>query len=96
MFGKKPVVALGAFALALALSSGVTSVQAAACKGLEMGACQENGDCSWVKPYERKDGVKVAGYCKSKPKRSGKSGDTKKSESTNSKESKMKKSESKE
>jgi hypothetical protein len=96
MFEKKPVVALGALALAFALSCGATSVQAAACKGLEIGACQKNGDCSWVKPYERKDGVKVTGHCKSNPKRSGKSGDTKKPDSTNSKESKMKKSESKE
>jgi hypothetical protein len=96
MFGKKRVAAFGALALAFALSCGITSVQAAACKGLEMGSCQNNGDCSWVKPYERKDGVKVAGYCKSKPKRSGKSGDTKKSDSMKSTESKMKKSESKE
>jgi hypothetical protein len=73
MFGKKIATALGTFALALTLSLGVTSIGAAECKGLESGPCQKNDSCSWVKPYTRKDGVKVKGYCKSKPTKSGKS-----------------------
>jgi len=94
MLGKKSVTALSTFALALTLPFGATSLQAAACKGLEMGPCQKDDSCSWVKPYERKDGVKVAGYCKSKPNRSGTSGSTKKSDAKKKTES-TKKSESK-
>lgn len=81
MLKMKSVTAFGTVALALTLSFGATSLQAAACKGLESGPCQKNDNCSWVKPYQRKDGVKVAGYCKSKPNRSGKSDDKKKTES---------------
>jgi len=77
MFGKKIATVLGTFALALTLSLGVTSIRAAECKGLESGPCQKNDSCSWVKPYTRKDGVKVKGHCKSKPTKSGKS-DTRK------------------
>lgn len=36
-----------------------------ACKGLEQGPCEGKGDCTWVDGYVRKDGVKVAAYCKS-------------------------------
>ena len=74
MFGKKSALALGTFALALTLSFVLTSAQAAACKGLESGPCQKNDSCSWVKPYTRKNGVKVTGYCKSKPTKTSKSG----------------------
>jgi hypothetical protein len=94
MLGKKSGMALSTFVLALTLPFGATSLQAAACKGREMGPCQENDGCSWVKPYERKDGVKVAGHCKSKPNRSGTSGSTEKSDSKKKTES-SKKSESK-
>jgi hypothetical protein len=81
MLRRKIVTALGTFALALILPFGATSLQAAACKGLEMESCQKNDSCSWVKPYERSDGVKVAGYCRSKPSKSGTSGSTEESDS---------------
>ena len=72
MLGRKGAKALATFTLALGLSLGVIPLQAAsACKGLESGPCQSNEKCSWVKPYTRKDGVKVNGHCKSKPNRSG-------------------------
>lgn len=80
MLRKKSALALGTLGLALTLSFGLTSVQAAACKGLESGPCQRSDSCSWVKPYTRKSGVKVSGYCKSKPSKSRKS-DGKKTES---------------
>ena len=79
MIGRRSGIALGTFSLALALSLGVASVHAAACKGLEVGPCQRNASCSWVKPFVRKDGVKVRGHCKSRPRKSGGSGDSKKS-----------------
>jgi hypothetical protein len=82
MLGKKFSTSLGVFALTLALSLAAASVQAAsACKGLDKGACSSKGDCSWVNKYKRKDGVEVAGHCKSKPKSSGKSSSKKKSDS---------------
>jgi len=67
----------GAIALAALIATGglalVTSPTQAAstCKGLERGACERNGSCSWVDDHTRKDGVKVSGYCRSKPGRSG-------------------------
>ena len=42
------------------------------CKGLEQRQCEGKAGCIWVDGYVRKDGVKVAAYCKS----SGKSGGT--------------------
>ena len=80
MLGKRSVSALGTFALTLTLSFGGASVQAAACKGLEMDACQSNDSCSWIKPYETKNGVKVDGYCRSKPNKSTPAGGTAKSD----------------
>lgn len=95
MLERKGFKVLGTCALALSLSLGVASVQAAsACKGLGSSACQKDTNCSWVKDYVRKDGVKVAGHCKSKPKSSGKSKTEKKSESKK-KSSDKKKSDSK-
>jgi len=38
------------------------------CKGLENPTCNQNSLCSWVDSYERKDGVKVNGFCRTKPK----------------------------
>ena len=82
MFGRKGPMGLDVLVLALSLTLGVVPLQAAAaCKGLESSACQSNDSCSWVKDYTRKDGVKVAGHCKSKPKTSSKSGNKEKSES---------------
>jgi hypothetical protein len=42
----------------------------AECKGMEKAACERNDQCSWVDPYTRKDGVKVSGHCRKKPKKS--------------------------
>jgi len=88
MLRKKSALALGTLGLALTLSFGLSSVQAAACKGLESGPCQRNTSCSWVEPYTRKSGVKVSGYCKSKPSKSSKSGGKK--EETGKKKAKSK------
>jgi hypothetical protein len=44
-----------------------------ACKGLEQRQCQGKAECTWVEGYVRKDGVKVAAYCKSAGKSSGSS-----------------------
>lgn len=80
MLERKGFKVLGTCALALSLSLGAASAQAAsACKGLGSSACQKDTNCSWVKDYVRKDGVKVTGHCKSKPKSSGKSESKKKS-----------------
>jgi len=82
MFGRKSPMGPGTLVLALSLTLGMVPLQAAAaCRGLESSACQKSDSCSWVKDYERKDGVKVAGHCKSKPKTSSKSGNKEKSES---------------
>ena len=39
---------------------------AAECKGLEQSLCEARTDCRWIAPYERKDGIKVSGYCRIK------------------------------
>ena len=41
-------------------------VSAAECKGMEKNKCESNGSCTWVDSYQRKDGVKVDGYCRNK------------------------------
>jgi len=43
-----------------------TPVSAAECKGMEKNKCESNGSCTWVDSYQRKDGVKVDGYCRNK------------------------------
>ncbi len=59
-------------AAALVTGSCVGSALAeSACKGLEQRQCEGKAGCIWVDGYVRKDGVKVAAYCKS----SGKSSD---------------------
>jgi hypothetical protein len=50
---------------ALALGSG-SALAESACKGLEQAACEKAADCTWVGPYERKDGKQVSGYCRGK------------------------------
>jgi hypothetical protein len=37
---------------------------AAECKGMEKTSCERQDSCTWVDSYERKDGVKVNGYCR--------------------------------
>ena len=89
MLRRKGAIALGTVVLALGLPLGAVSVQAeSACKGLDSGACNKKGDCSWVDSYKRKDGVTVGAHCKAKPKKSGKSADKKKAESKKKSESK--------
>jgi hypothetical protein len=39
---------------------------AAECKGMEKAACERQDSCTWVDSYQRKDGVKVSGYCRGK------------------------------
>lgn len=81
MLGRKKPMSLSTMALTLSLTLGIFPLQAgAACKGLEANACGKNDSCSWVKDYVRKDGVKVTGHCKTKPKTSSKSGNKEKSE----------------
>lgn len=90
MLGKKGSITLSTFILSLSLCLGAASAQAAsACKGSEKSACERRDDCSWVKGYKRKDGVQVAGHCKSKPKSSEKSS-SKKSDSKKKPDSKKK------
>ena len=61
----------GLFSLAIAasllLASG-TANAASQCKGLENSACSQNTSCGWVQGYERKDGRKVSGFCRTKAK----------------------------
>ena len=55
-----------AFVSAIALNLGTAY---AACKGQTEAACGPDNSCTWVSPYERKDGVKVGGYCRNKSKK---------------------------
>jgi hypothetical protein len=54
--------------LAAVLAAGITmsgQVNAASlCKGLDDVACGAASSCSWVNAYERKDGRKVNGFCR--------------------------------
>ena len=43
-----------------------TPISAAECKGMEKNQCESNGSCTWVDSYQRKDGIKVDGYCRNK------------------------------
>lgn len=89
MLKRRCATALATFILALTLPLSAVSVQAeSACKGLESSPCQQKDNCSWVKPYTRKDGVKVSGHCKSKPGKSSKSDSKKKTTSEKKTESK--------
>ena len=48
------------------------SFAASQCKGLVKGDCDKLASCSWVDGYERKDGKKVAAFCRSKPQQKAK------------------------
>jgi len=41
-----------------------------ACKGMVENACSTSNACAWISSYERKNGVKVNGYCRNKAKKS--------------------------
>lgn len=56
----------------LAFGLSPAHAKAKACKGLSQTACATNDDCSWVKGYKRKDGVKVSSFCRTKAKASEK------------------------
>lgn len=60
------------------------------CKGLEQSQCEGKADCIWVDGYVRKDGVKVAAYCKSSGKSSGSSSSEDKKVATKEKKSSTK------
>ncbi|MFP4063670.1 MAG: hypothetical protein ACLFQ1_07195 [Halochromatium sp.] len=53
-----------AMSLSLALFS--QSLFAVECKGMEKLDCERQDDCTWVGSYQRKDGIQVSGYCRSK------------------------------
>lgn len=48
-----------------------TALAESPCKGLDQRQCEGKSGCSWVDGYVRKDGVKVAAYCKASGKSSG-------------------------
>lgn len=54
-------------AAGLAMSGQVNA--ASKCKGLESSVCGDTASCSWVQTYERKDGRKVNGFCRTSAKR---------------------------
>jgi hypothetical protein len=62
------IAATSLVSLVLAYSGGAV----AACKGMAEPACTAEAACAWVAGYERKDGIEVKGYCRTKPVRSGK------------------------
>jgi hypothetical protein len=65
---KQPIIRTSAvaFIATIALMAMQGPASAADCKGLEKNQCESNGSCTWVDSYQRKDGVKVNGYCRNK------------------------------
>jgi hypothetical protein len=53
-------------AFSMFFSAGVSSVEAAACKGLSKTRCTANDTCIHVDGYTRSDGVSVSSYCRNK------------------------------
>lgn len=70
-------VALLSSALILAVAAAPVGADSA-CKGLEKRQCESKADCTWVDGYTRKDGVKVASYCKGKGGKKGSASSTSK------------------
>lgn len=67
MLATRDPIPLRTLIAAVALALAGTGVQAeSACKGLEMAACEKAAECTWVESYARQDGIKVAGYCRTK------------------------------
>lgn len=60
------------------------------CKGLEQRQCEGSSGCVWVDGYVRKDGVKVAAYCKGSGKSSGASNEEEKKAASKEKKSSAK------
>ena len=83
-FSKKISTALISFICLLAISFSNSTIAASNCKGKSQNACGSSDSCSWTKAYKKKNGTKVAAYCKAKPKKK-KSLATKKAASTQKK-----------
>lgn len=62
LFGSNRFLTVVAASGVLALAS--QAAVAAECKGMEKASCERQDSCTWVDSYERKDGVKVNGYCR--------------------------------
>ena len=60
---------LGASILIVGLVASGSTSAASQCKGLDSEACGSSSSCGWVNAYERKDGRKVNGFCRTKAKR---------------------------
>ncbi|HMV81006.1 MAG TPA: hypothetical protein PL048_07795 [Leptospiraceae bacterium] len=86
---KSSVWAILAFFVSSFLS--VSSVSAKDCKGLSESQCSSNDDCTWVKGYQTKDGVKVDDYCRAKPGKGDKSDKKDKKDKSDKKDKKNKK-----
>ncbi|MCF7983194.1 MAG: hypothetical protein K9L70_02225 [Thiohalocapsa sp.] len=57
------LAAAGAVAMLLAIQGNAVGAE---CKGKEKSSCDTTTSCTWVDSYQRKDGVKVDGYCRNK------------------------------
>ena len=51
------------------LSTSFVNAGQSACKGLVENVCSAANACAWVSGYERKNGVKINGYCRNKAKK---------------------------
>lgn len=54
----------------LVLSSSFANAARTTCKGMIEDACSTSNACTWISGYERRDGVKINGYCRNKPRKS--------------------------
>lgn len=54
----------------LVLFTSLVNAAQPACKGMVENACSTTNACTWVSSYERKNGVKINGYCRNKAKKS--------------------------
>lgn len=54
------------------LGLSLSPAHAKECKGLSKTKCSSDNSCSWVKGYERKNGVKVSAFCRAKAKKNKK------------------------
>ncbi len=61
---KKLFLSIGMMALVFLFTSG--RALAVECKTLTRNACIQSAQCTWVHGYTRKDGRKVAAYCRKK------------------------------
>jgi hypothetical protein len=61
-----------------AIMLSVPAQAASTCKGLNDNACASAQSCSWIKAYQRKDGINVTGFCRTKSKSASKKAAVKK------------------